>query len=150
MNRETKDLYYLAIISIAVLCLTMTGCATHTGSIGLGGAIGAGTGAIIGGIADPGKNGEYRTRNVILGSALGGMTGMIAASAIHEESEKRTQEAFLRGRATGKSESHDGSMPGLKNARVEARWVEGKASGNRYVAGHMEYVIIEPARWEEE
>ncbi len=75
---------------------------------------------------------------------------MIAASAIHGETEKQKQEAFLKGRATGKAEGHDGSSPNLKNAHVEARWVEGKASGNRYVAGHMEYVITEPARWEEE
>ncbi len=43
-----------------------------------GGGIGATSGAMIGGIADPGRNGEYRTRNIILGSAIGGMAGMIA------------------------------------------------------------------------
>lgn len=150
MNQERKQFYYLAIAMMAGLSLALAGCATANKSVGLGGVLGAGTGAALGGIADPGKNGEYRTRNVILGSALGGMAGMIAGSAIHEVTEQKKQEAFLKGQLAGKSVSREDATPSLKNARVEAHWVEGKAAGNRYVAGHMEYVIAEPARWEGE
>jgi hypothetical protein len=140
MNKATFYPFVAAILALA-------GCATQSKSIGLGGAIGAGGGAVLGGIADPGKNGEYRTRNVIVGSALGGMAGMIAGSVIHENTEKQKQEAFKRGQS---SPAHKpGEMPSLKNPKVDARWVEGRIIGNRYVEGHWEYVIVEPARWEE-
>ena len=141
-------LIYLISLSALVLAVTMTGCATESKSVGLGGAIGVGTGAILGGIADPGKNGEFRTRNVIVGSALGGMAGMIAGSIIHEDTEKQKQEAFQKGQASAPHKP-SGTMPGLKSAKVETHWIEGRISGNRYVEPHWEYVIVEPARWED-
>ena len=39
-------------------------------------------------------------------------------------------------------------MPDLKNPKVEARWIEGKVAGNRYIDGHFEYIIVEPAHWD--
>ena len=39
-------------------------------------------------------------------------------------------------------------MPSLRNPKVESRWIEGRVIGNRYVDGHFEYIISEPARWE--
>jgi hypothetical protein len=41
-------------------------------------------------------------------------------------------------------------MPSLKGAKVESRWIEGRAVGNRYIEGHFEHIIIEPARWDAE
>ena len=139
------QLYPLGICTIA---LVLGGCATESKSIGLGGAIGAGTGAVLGGIADPGKDGEYRTRNVIVGSALGGMAGMIAGSVIHENTEKQKDEAFQKGQASAHRKPQ-GTTPTLKNAKVEAHWIEGRITGSRYVEPHWEYQIVEPARWEE-
>lgn len=150
MNQERKQFYYLYVVAVAAFSLALVGCATANKSVGLGGVIGAGTGAVLGGIVDPGKDGEYRTRNVIVGTALGGMAGMVAGSAIHEATEQKKQEAFLKGQLAGKAAVRDSNPPSLRNARVEAHWVEGKVVGNRYVAGHMEYVIVEGARWEEE
>ncbi len=143
MNKAT----FCYFVPLVALTLAAAGCATQSKSIGLGGAIGAGGGAVLGGIADPGKNGEYRTRNVIVGSALGGMAGMIAGSVIHENTEKQKQEAFKRGQSSPAKQP--GSMPNLKDPKVDARWVDGRIVGNRYVEGHWEYVIVEPARWEE-
>ena len=37
--------------------IMVSGCATQTKSIALGGVVGTGTGAALGGIIDPGKNG---------------------------------------------------------------------------------------------
>ncbi len=124
----------------------MIGCATQNKSAGLGGLIGATGGAAIGGIADPGKNGEYRTRNVVIGAALGGMAGLIAGSALHDEMKTRESAAYSKGQAD--TPKATGSMPSLKNATVESRWIEGHASGNRYIDGHFEYIISEPARWD--
>ncbi len=146
MKRDTADFCYF-VIHLVALALVMTGCATPNKSAGLGGMIGAGAGAVLGGIADPGKDGEYRTRNVIVGSALGGMAGLIAGSVIHEEMDSQKKEAFLKGRASA-PQAPAGAMPSLKSAKVESRWIEGRVVGNRYVEGHFEYIIIEPARWD--
>ncbi|MGE3974763.1 MAG: hypothetical protein AB7F59_09590 [Bdellovibrionales bacterium] len=147
-RNEKIAIYYFALIQIAALILSLMGCATQGKSVGLGGAIGAGTGAVLGGIADPGKDGEYRTRNVVVGSAFGGMAGMIAGSAIFNSTEKQKREAFQKGKASV-PQSKQGTPPSLREPKVESRWVEGKIVGNRFVEGHFEYIIIEPARWEE-
>lgn len=146
MKRDTANLLYLSMIHLITFSLAMMGCATQSKSVGLGGAIGTGTGAALGGIADPGKKGEYRTRNVIVGSALGGMAGMITGSIIHEEMESQKKEAFLKDRASA-PQGAAGAVPALKSPRVESRWVEGRVIGNRYIDGHFEYIITEPARW---
>ncbi len=130
-----------------VLSFFVVGCSTANKSVGLGGAVGAGTGALIGGIADPGKNGELRTRNVLIGATLGGMTGMVAGSLIHKESEKAKKEAFLAGQKTAVPAT-PGAMPAISQPRVETHWIEGRVQGNRYIEGHFEYVIVEPARWD--
>ena len=77
--------------------LSLTGCATLGKSIGAGGAIGAGTGALVGAIADPGKNGQYRTRNVFIGAAVGGMAGMATGALISDEIEDKKKEAYQDG-----------------------------------------------------
>lgn len=149
MKRERSNFYYFALIHLIALSLAMLGCATQSKSVGLGGVIGASTGAVLGGIADPGRNGEYRTRNVVVGAALGGMAGMVAGSVIHNETERQKKEAFLKGRTSAPSAQSTGAMPTLKPARVESRWIEGHRQGNVWVDGHFEHRIVEPARWEE-
>ncbi len=141
--------YFLLIhLTAAILVFTMGGCATANKSVGLGGAVGAGAGAIAGGLADPGKDGEYRTRNVIVGTALGGMAGMITGSVIHNEVEDQKKDAFQKGRASAPSPK-GGAVPSLKSPKVESRWIEAHSVGNKYIEGHFEYIITEPARWDE-
>jgi len=154
--RKLKKSLSLMIVVVHLLLWTgillaaflLNGCATATKSLALGGTIGAGVGALAGGIADPGNNGELRTRNVIIGSALGGVAGMITSGLLHDASEDNKREAFFKGQQSVKVEPKPGVMPALKNPKVEARWMEGKIVGNRYIEGHFEYVILEPARWE--
>lgn len=136
---------------VIYVSIMVSGCATQTKSIALGGAIGAGTGAALGGIVDPGKHGEYRTRNIIIGSAVGGIAGAFAGSSLFENNEKKKQEAYDNGQKNAKAAlNKQGNMPELKNPKVEARWIEGKVVGNRYIDGHFEYIIVEPAHWDVE
>ncbi len=53
MKKEKAQFYYFVAIHIVALSIAFltTGCATQNKSAGLGGAIGAGTGALLGGIA---------------------------------------------------------------------------------------------------
>lgn len=144
-RNEKMNLYYMAAIYLVALLLA-TGCATQNKSAGLGGLIGATGGAALGGIVDPGKNGEYRTRNVIVGATIGGMAGLIAGSALHDEIKEREAKAYANGRASAPQKA-SGAMPSLRDAKVESRWIEGRVVGNRYIEGHFEYIITEPTRW---
>ena len=112
MKKEKAQFYYFVAIHIVALSIAFltTSCATQNKSAGLGGAIGAGSGALLGGIADPGKDNEYRTRNVIVGAAVGGMAGLVAGSVLHEETEKQKKEAFLKGRASAPHSASHGVM----------------------------------------
>ncbi len=136
------------LISITIpFCLISSGCSSLGKSIGLGGGIGAGTGAVLGGIADPGAGGKYRTRNVVIGATLGGLTGMALGSTIHGMKEDERKKGYLEGKSA-KSNLAQGLPPNLSDPRVETRWIEGRAVGNKYVEGHFEYVIAEPTRWD--
>ena len=136
----------LILISLALMLIN-SGCSTLGQSKGLGGGIGAGTGAILGGIADPGSNGKYRTRNVIVGATLGGIAGMATGSAVHGMKESERQKGYVAGR-NSKPPLATGLPPNLSDPKVETRWVEGRAVGNKYIEGHFEYIIAEPTRWD--
>jgi hypothetical protein len=147
-KKETHSLCYsLGIFLIGVTLCFLNGCATQGKSVGLGGALGAGTGAVLGGIVDPGANGKYRTRNVVLGAALGGVTGIVAGSLISDSMENQKKEAYDQGKASSKASQV--VPPRLQNPTVETRWVDSRVVGNRYIEGHFEFLISEPARWED-
>lgn len=149
MTKERKQFLYFTMIHLVAFSLLMflNGCSTANKSMGFGGLIGAGTGAVLGGIADPGKDGEYRTRNVIVGTYLGGVAGMVTGSLIHKEMDEQKKEAFLKGKATSPPQQ-SGVVPSLTQAKVRTEWIESRTSGNRFIEGHFEYVIEEPSRWE--
>ncbi len=133
------------IVGLSALLL-QTGCSSMGKSVGLGSAIGAGTGAAIGGILS--QDGKYRTRNVIIGAGVGAVAGGFAGNAIHESNEKDKELAYLKGKEAERKSSKLGSPPSLQQPKVEAVWVESKVVGNRYIEGHFEYIITEPTRWE--
>ena len=137
----------IVMLSLATLLL-QTGCSTMGKSMGLGGAIGAGTGAALGGIVDPGKNGQYRTRNVIIGAGVGAIAGTLAGASMHENNERDKELAYMKGQEAQRKSSKGQSVPALQQPKVEAIWVESKVVGNRYIEGHFEYIITEPTRWE--
>ena len=146
MKQETINFWNFLTLSFLCHMIVLTGCATQNKSTGLGGLIGAGTGAALGGIIDPGAKGKYRTRNVIMGAALGGATGLVAGSIIGGEVEAQKRDSFEKGKASA-PQPQSGSMPLLTNPKIESRWVEARTVGNRYIEGHFEYVIAEPVRW---
>lgn len=136
---------FILILGLSALLL-QTGCSSMGKSVGLGSAIGAGTGAAIGGILS--QDGKYRTRNVIIGAGVGAVAGGFAGNAIHESNEKDKELAYLKGKEAQRKASKNQATPSLQQPKVEAIWVESKISGNRYIEGHFEYVITEPTRWE--
>jgi hypothetical protein len=145
-NKMFKLKFRKSFIVLLILSIFTISCATQNKSTGLGGLIGAGTGAALGGIVDPGAKGKYRTRNVIMGASLGGVAGLIAGSVIGGEMESQKKEAFMKGRASA-PQGTSGAMPQLTTPKVESRWIEGRVVGNRYIEGHFEHIILEPVRW---
>ena len=145
MNKTMKCIWLIA----GLICImNIFGCATEGKSVGLGAGIGAGSGMAIGAIADPGQNGQYRTRNIIIGGALGAMAGAVTGSLIHSSNEKSKAEAFKEGKASAQPIDPN-QQPNLIPAQWRAEVVEAKRIGNRFVPKHVEYVITDPARWEE-
>ena len=138
----------IALIVTLTALIFQTGCSTMGKSAGLGTAIGAGTGAALGGIVDPGKQGQYRTRNVIIGAGIGAIVGGLGGVAIHENNDRDKELAYLKGKEAERKSSRGKSIPSLQEPKVEAVWVESKIAGNRYIEGHFEYIITEPTRWE--
>lgn len=137
-----------SIVVMFASVLLLSACATESKSVGLGGAIGAGTGMLIGGIADPGVHGKYRTRNIIIGGTVGALTGMAAGGLIHSSMDKERQDGFKAGEAAESAKDADaGNAPKLIQAQWRAETVEARRIGNRFIPRHVEYVITKPARW---
>lgn len=146
-NKDQGNLYYcIGVHLLSLVLAVLSGCATSGKSVGLGGVIGGSTGAVLGGLADPGKDGKYRTRNIVIGTALGGMAGMATGALLYQSGKEDREEAFQKGKAS--APVPQGSMPRLQDPKVEAHWIESRTVGNRYIEGHFEYVISEPARWD--
>ncbi len=136
-----------SLVCLTLVASLMGGCASNEKSMGIGALLGTGAGAALGGIAAPGKNGKYRTRNVIIGAAAGGIAGTVAGAALFENTERQKELAYLKGRES-KDTPAKGNVPELQEPKVEAQWVETKVQGNKWIEGHYEYVIKEPVRWE--
>jgi PPE-repeat protein len=142
---KTKLLLIPICLSLFVSGCASTGKATLLGS-GIGAAVGAGAGLA----AYPGKKGQFTARNVIVGGALGGLLGAGAGFIAHELVEKGEREGFEKGKAeSGKANSVSANLgkPTLIPAKVESRFVDDQVRGNVFVPAHVEYIIVEPARW---
>jgi hypothetical protein len=57
--------------------------------------------------------------------------------------------ARKEGASISQPPAKSGTPPKLSEPKVEAHWIEGRAQGNRWVDGHWEYVILEPAHFTE-
>jgi hypothetical protein len=133
------------ILSLIIAAALATSCSSRYKSVGLGSSLGAGMGAAIGGIMDPGKNGKYRTRNVIIGASAGAIAGGFTGSSLFDQKEQEKEIELLKSK--NQNQNRSPAPPELEKPKVEARWVESKVSGNRWIEGHYEYVIAEPTRW---
>ena len=141
----------LIVISIPWL-LTLQGCSTAGKATLLGSGIGAVAGAGVGAIAPGGRDGQHRARNVIIGGALGGLLGAGTGYVAHELADKSNKEAYEKGKEAGQK-SVGGYMgatgqPTLLPPRVETKFVDDQVRGNLFIPAHVEYIIVEPARWQ--
>lgn len=143
-------------IVLTLALIFVSACSTPGKSVGAGAALGGLAGAGVGAIANPGKKGENRFRNVVVGTAVGAAVGAGAGYLADRYVQNERDEAEAKGRAEANKEnagppaSAAFGSPQLVPAKTEARWVPDQIRGSIFVPGHFEYVIIEGARWETE
>ena len=140
----------LLVVPLGLSLLLVSGCASTGRATLLGSGIGAAVGAGAGLAAYSGKKGQFTARNVIVGGALGGLLGAGAGFIAHELVEKGERQGMDKAKAdAGKSSSIASNLgkPTLIPAKVESRFVDDQVRGNVFVPAHVEYIIVEPARW---
>jgi len=85
---EDNEMKSISMLALAVIALTLAGCATMTPTQGgalTGGAIGAGTGALIG--STSGHAGE----GALIGAGVGALSGALIGDSIDESRTVRQQ-----------------------------------------------------------
>lgn len=143
-------LFYLFILSLAFQL--SQGCATSGEAVGLGTGVGALVGGGVGAMADPGGTEKGRIRNIAIGTGAGAIVGAGAGYGAQKIVESREEKAFDKGRSDGKrlvtEYSAPGDEPQLLGPRVEAIYIDDQVRGNVFIPAHVEYRIVEPARWQ--
>ena len=149
---ETRSILYLGLI--LALLITVQGCATVGRAIGSGAGAGALFGGGIGALADPGRRGQNRIRNILIGTAIGGAVGAGSGYLTHRLTQNEAESSYKDAKDVGKKEEFERSTnssentPNLIPPRTEAVWVPDLVRGQTFIPGHFEYRIIEGAHWE--
>lgn len=138
-------------VGFLLFALLLPGCSTPGRAILLGAGIGSVAGMGVGLMAPAGRRDQYRSTNLILGGILGGLLGAGTGFVTNELVTKSGAEAFDRGKAetqkTSTSYVGGAGQPTLVPPRVEARFIDEQVRGTTLVPAHVEYVIVEPAKW---
>ena len=71
------------------LCMSMSGCATRTRSLILGGVGGVAIGGYTGSAVYSGPEKQIQTRNTLLGAGIGLGVGLLTSYLIHDHVEER-------------------------------------------------------------
>ncbi len=71
------------------LVMSMSGCATRTRSLILGGAGGVAIGGYAGALAYKGTAGQDQTRNSLVGAGIGLGVGLLTSYLLHDQAEDR-------------------------------------------------------------
>jgi hypothetical protein len=154
-GNEMKDYchQWMRLLALA-LTITNAGCATLAGSLGTAAGTGALLGAGAGLIQYPGKKGEYRLKNILVGSAIGALVGTGAGFLGHEYFKTKEEEAYTRGKESNQQSPKDlnqfpttDDQPTLLPPKTEAHWIPDQVRGNTFIPGHFEYIITQGARW---
>lgn len=146
--------FFKRFFAVCVMAALLSGCSTFGKST----AAGAGTGAVVGGIAGsflPGDE-SSKPKNILIGAAAGATVGALSGALIHKSMEDKERDAFEKGKSANKSSGRGtvvASGNGSGNRRyippkIERRWVDDEIRGNILVEGHYEQVIVEEGHWE--
>ena len=142
-------------LHLLILLLITEGCSTTSGSIASGAGVGGAMGAGVGALADPGKDGQNRFRNVVIGSAVGAVLGAGTGYALNRHDHDEREDAKKEGVKEADDEmrkrnssASSGGAPELIAPKNESKWVPDQVRGSTFVPGHFEFIIVEAAHWQ--
>lgn len=144
----------LAVLIALVPLVFVQACSTAGKSIGAGAGMGALLGGGVGALADPGRGGGNRFRNILIGTGVGGAVGAGTGYIAHRLAQDDREESYKKGKDETKKEITDqamagsGSAPSLVPPKTESFWVPDQIRGQTFIPGHFEFRIIEGAHWE--
>jgi len=143
----------IVLLSVLFWGLMLSACASAGNSALLGASLGLSAGTATGLMSYGGREGQFTARNAIVGGALGGLIGAGLGYLTHELMQKSEKDGLDKGKEVAAKTpviSNIGanlSKPVLIPAKVESRFVDEAVRGGVFVPAHIEYIIIEPARW---
>lgn len=154
-NRTHTEIFGVLRIGVVGMLATLVGCSTMERSVLLGVGSGAAAGVGVGLMsADPDK-GEAS----LIGAGVGAVVGGIASYLIHGSLEKRDEgtrrdtlfnlenHGVTSSSSTGNANLSDvGTL--LTLPEVQEDWIETHAEGNKLVEGHRIYTITNGSRWD--
>lgn len=121
----------LALLIPLFLCR----CSTMERSVGLGAAVGLGTGVVAG------KAVHFNMKGVALSTTAGLLTGAVSGYLLHRLfSKDETQSQPIPNR--------DAILPALRDPQTQSIWVPDQITGSRYIQGHWIYEIQSPSTWQ--
>lgn len=121
---------YPHFIFCLVLIAGLSGCASLTNSMLLGGGVGAAAGTGVG-LAAFGN-----TKGTVLSAASGAAVGALFGLLLHKDPAPSND--------VGRKE---GQVPSLTRPNVSRLWVDPTIDGNKYIDGHWIYLIDRPSVW---
>ncbi len=133
--------------------LGLTGCASLERSTWLGYGVGTGVGAGLGIAINSNEPPQRRTQGALIGAVAGGLVGALIGYQGFKDKQKK--EALALGDLSASSAemfggaNSSGNRPKLKPAQIKVRYVEDQIKDGTFVPAHFEYLISEPARWEQ-
>lgn len=139
-------------VLLVVCAFILSGCATPGKSTLLGAAIGSTAGAGVGVLAGQGSSPGMRTQSAIIGLGIGGLLGvLIGHESYKPEAKKDDAQGFDANAAHlemfGAAPNND-KRPTLKPAQVKVHYVEDQIKDGTFIPAHFEYLISDPAHWE--
>jgi len=144
----------ILIFSMFSLFMT-TSCSTYPKSLATGATAGVAMGATVGAIAYGGVNGRHRSRNIVMGSLVGGALGMLTGHLIHDNKNEKVmnsnrtenEEMFRSWVNEYKIGNISDDDPSLTKPEIEKIWIPETVRGKIYSQGHWQWRIKRGTSW---
>jgi len=116
-------------------------------SQGQSNAAGASSYGFAGGFSNPGKEHEYRKRNIISSSAHGRLGRLNAGGLIQIETQLQKAETYQDENKSVLTPDSP-TVRSLKESKAELRWAQCKEQENRYIEDFFEHHFVKQIHWD--
>ncbi len=139
-NQKLKVTFCLGSI------LSISACEPIVQSKGQTSVTGASLYRFTGGHSNPGKEREYRNRNITSGSANGRLGSLNAGGRIQGEAQLQKAEAYQEENISVLT-FNISIVPSLKESKAEVRWIHCKEEKNRYIEEIFKHKLTVQHQW---